>query len=433
MPLQRQLPKLCLRGSIANITMANLTEEDRVRIDEIVRAIVNDPDMQAKRASIIRGLGTTIGWDYRDDRSIADQEWHIAVWRGVVNLFYHCKYKFRCQACGSSCYVTKRNKVASIDRQQLRCPNCDHVQIKDPGDSEELTKGQFLPYEQFQEIVAQYSDDERPPRCRSAIRYVTGEKFYDDPMSIINDPVQRSKFFGEYGWNYVRQQIRENERAEHRKTPRTVIARADEIILQELLAICRKLKLDFRYDPENYDEKAFEVYVVGLLTPPEFTAELALLRQRALKEEVAIETTSHAVRVLKNSNARSMSTRVSMPEHVMFQEENETDENGFTTKQISYRTIEGARMDQDDHVAVVDNMDVMQAIRDALPDGTCKAVFDIQSGQGQTYREFSDIYGNGDPRKCHMAEFLGVPNRTIGQCHEQIRVHCHLNGLTPTS
>ena len=99
MPLQRQLPKLCLRGSIANITMAGITEDEREEIDVMVRKIVTNPDMQSKRASIIRGFQATIGWDFKDDRTIADQEYHIAVWRGVVNLFYHRKYSFRCQAC----------------------------------------------------------------------------------------------------------------------------------------------------------------------------------------------------------------------------------------------------------------------------------------------------------------------------------------------
>lgn len=432
MPLQRQLPKLCLRGSIANITMAGITEDEREEIDRMVRKIVNNPDMQSKRANIIRGFQATIGWDFKDDRTIADQEYHIAVWRGVVNLFYHRKYSFRCQACNSSYYMTKRSKLAPIDRQQLKCPNCNAIQVDDPGESE-LTKGLFLPYEEFQALCDNYTDGQQAPTCQSPIEYIPGEKCYDNPEAIVDDPVQLSKFIGEYAWNYCRQQIAENERAEHRKAPRKIVGRADDIILQELLAICKKMKLDHFYEPDNIDDKAYDVYIVGLLTPPEFSVELALLRKRALSHEIQIVTTSNSVRVLKNSSAHSITGKVSMPEHVMYQEENDDEENGFTMKQIGYKTVEGARMDQDDHVQVVDTIDVMNAVRVSLPDGTCKAVFDIDSGQGQVYCDFSDRFGDGPPKKCHMAEFLGVPHRSIGICREQIKIHCLSHGLQPTS
>jgi hypothetical protein len=123
-----------------------------------------------------------------------------------------------------------------------------------------------------------------------------------------------------------------------------------------------------------------------------------------------------------------------MPEHVMYQEESEKEgDSGYTIAQISYRTVGGSRMDQDDHVLMVDNNDVLEAVRAALPDGTCKAVFDIDSGQGNTYEQFSERYGDATPRKCHMAVFLGVAHRTIGQCREQIKIHCFNHGLEPSS
>lgn len=89
-------------------------------------------------------------------------------------------------------------------------------------------------------------------------------------------------------------------------------------------------------------------------------------------------------------------------------------------------------MDQDDHVQLVDTIDVLEIVRISLPDGTCKAVFDIDSGQGSTYHDFSDRFGDGTPKKCHMAEFLGVAHRTIGQCRDQIKIHCLDRGLVPS-
>jgi hypothetical protein len=120
-----------------------------------------------------------------------------------------------------------------------------------------------------------------------------------------------------------------------------------------------------------------------------------------------------------------------MPEHVMYQEESEIDGEHIIT-QLSYRTVGGGRMDQEDHVALVDTIDVMEAVRAALPDGTCKAVFDIDSGQGDIYEEFCKKYGDRAPHKCYIAEFLGIAQRTVGLCRDQIRIHCYNHGLEPT-
>jgi predicted Zn finger-like uncharacterized protein len=245
MPIDRQVPMLCLRGSIANITMANIAEEEREHINTLTKQIAEHPELQPKRNSIIRGFAATIGADYRDDKAVADNEYYIAIWRGVVNLFYHRKYTFACKACQSSHYVTTRNKLALIDRQRVPCPNCLHVEIDEVGELNEdgepisgFAKEQFVKLSEFRKVIKQLDSSQKVPTCRSCIKYIPGDKFYEDPDSIINDPDQIRKFFGEYAWNYCRQHIKENQRSEHKKTPRKIVGRADEIIYQELLALC---------------------------------------------------------------------------------------------------------------------------------------------------------------------------------------------------
>ena len=438
MSIRRQVPMLCLRGSIANITMANITKEERKHIGILTERIANHPDLRRKRNSIIRGFKNTIGADYRDDRAVADAEYYIAIWRGVVNLFYHRKYTFVCKSCHSAHYRNTRDKLSCIDRQKIPCPNCHCVEITEVGELNQsqqpisgFTTGQFVPYAEYQKIAKQFTGVQKPPTCQSSIKYIPGDRFYDDPDSIIGDSVQLQKFFGEYAWNYCRQHIKENQRSEHKKTPRKIVGRADEIIFQELLALCRKNKLDY-YNNTEPSEQPFDIYLTGLLTPPEFSVELSLLRHRALHHKVIIITTEKHISVLKNYDAPNITSLVSMPEHVIYQEDNEKKgDSGHTYDQISYRTVGDARMDPDDHIATVDTNDVMDAIRLALPDGTCKAVFDLDSNQGQIYHEFSQKFGDSPPKKCHMADFLGVAQRTIGICREQIKINMCYYGLTP--
>lgn len=436
MPIDRQLPMLCLRGSIANITMANITQEEREHIDKLTRQIAEHPDMQSKRRSIIHGLGTTIGADYRDDQAVADNEYYIAIWRGLVNLFYHRKYTFACKSCQSAHYITTRNKIAAIDRQKVPCPNCSCVEIDDVGELDEdgspisgLEKGQYITLSKFRKITANFEPGQQIPTCRSCIKYTPGEKIYEDPELILNDREQMRKFFGEYTWNYYRQQIRENQRTEHKKKPTQIIGKADEVIFKELLALCLKYKLDFHYD-ESPGSQHFVVGLSSLLTPPEFTADLVVLRQRALSHGITLTSSDRYISVLRSVSAIIITGTIVMPEHVMFQEETEQ-EGEHLIAQLSYKTVGGCRMDQDDHVAMVDTMDVLEAVRAALPDGTCQAVFDIDSQQGPTYKEFSQKYGDNTPRKCHIAEFLGIAHRTVGQYRDQIRVCCYYHNLAP--
>lgn len=439
MSINRQLPMLCLRGSVANITMANLEEEEQQHVSELTDMIAEHPEMQAKRNSMIHNLQGTIGSDYRDDRAVADNEYYIAIWRGVVNLFYHRKHDFACRACGQSHYVTNRNKVALIDRQQVPCPNCGKVEIEDPGSQDAngepisgFKPGSFVSLDEYRNVLKSFPADREPPKSRSCIKFIPRDRLYSNPHSIIEDNDQLRKFFGEYVWNYYRQQIRENQRSEHNKQPRRILDKADRVIHQELISLCRKHKLDFYVPDNNSGNKRLSVGVSGYLTPPEFTCDLTLLRRRALSFGITIELTERYIHVLREPDAEIIDGTITAPEHVTFQEDSETDGTYFIT-QLSYKTVGGYRMEQDDHIAMVDAQDVMEAVRSALPDGVCKAVFDIDSQQGEIYERFSERYGNNTPRKYHIAEFLGVANRTVGMCRDQIKIWCYYHNMAGPS
>jgi hypothetical protein len=179
----------------------------------------------------------------------------------------------------------------------------------------------------------------------------------------------------------------------------------------------------------------YAINVVGLLTPPEFTAEFAVLRGKAQDHNIKIECTPSEIQVIENSSAESIETMISKPEHVLVLDNSTKDgsENGgdFTINQISFRTIGAYKMDQDDHVATIDANDVMLAVRASLPDGDCKKIFDIQCGIGGAYGEFSIEYGDDRPKKNHIARFLGVTARSVTIYMENIRTVCLAHGLVP--
>jgi len=430
----RQLPELYLRGSLANITMANLTQDQKTHANTIVDYVTNHPDMRTHKHKVMKKFGVTIGADYADDKESAEQEYRIAVWRGVINLFYHRKYSFQCRACGQSHYMTKRSKPKPIDRIQTPCPNCRQIEVTDPGDVADLVKGQFITIDEFQASYKNMPNGLRAPTYNSTINYVEGELRYLNPNNIINDDKQLQKFFGEFVWNYFRQQINENKRKEHRKE-QEIIGPADYIIMQDIISLCLRMKIDYNFcqRTEPSDGK-YTIRVSGLLTAPEFTVELGLIRARAVTHDIKVTADSTGIFVHLNSSAPHIKTRILRPEHVMILDSFscvDNQDSGYPTSQISHRTVGTERMDQEDHIQMYESGESIETVRTALPDGHCRDVFDILCQQGEKYLRFSEIYGDGEARINHIATFLGITTRAVNNYKQIIEVQCLANDLVP--
>lgn len=81
----QQMPELYLRGSLCNVTMRNLTKEEREYIGTIVEQIKEDPLLQKCRAQFKSALSNTISGDYRSNKDFAaEQEYIVAIWKTTV-------------------------------------------------------------------------------------------------------------------------------------------------------------------------------------------------------------------------------------------------------------------------------------------------------------------------------------------------------------
>jgi hypothetical protein len=236
-------------------------------------------------------------------------------------------------------------------------------------------------------------DGWRAPVAKSTIVAVPGAGKYNNPDKIIEDNRQLRKFFGEFVWNYFRQQINENKRKEHRKDPIHLLGDTDYIITQEILSLCGQMGVDHNYchRSEPKDGK-YTIRIFGLLTPPEFTAELAQLKAKADLFGVPVTITSTTIEIAVTPDAPQLpivekkddnwkkdddekvtqwQALVYRPEHVSVlnnpaytADEQESD---FTLTQVSYRTVGGERMGLEDHVATTDNNEGMRIVRGSSP------------------------------------------------------------------
>lgn len=462
MAIVRQMPELYLRGSLSNVTMKQLTEEEVNFCNEMTQLIADHDCMQKHRNQVIRVLGQTIGADYRSDRQTAEQEYKVAIWRAVVNLFYHRHYQFRCLACNSTHRITKTTGLPrAIDQAHLPCPVCNSVKVTDPGDTD-FEEGEFVDHDEFQQSYKEFQTG--IPTCESSIvAFPNNKDFdkeqlqeqlqegkisqtvydrrlggfrYDDPYAIIEDETQLGKFFGEFVWSYFKQQLRENSRVEHRNQPTKIIGRADEVIVEEILAIAKKQKLTITFCKNTQPENGWwNIGVIGLQTPPEFSGELLLVLQKADSSGIKFKIHPTKIQIKHEERAPQIEAFVTKPEHVMVLDNHTSisdDDNGFSIQRMSFRTVRGTKMEPESHVDKLETKDVMLAVFESLPEGDCQKIFQLYQQYGPLYDEFRKSYAyEGEPRQAHMAKFLGITPRAVKQHIERIRHMCLAFDFTP--
>ena len=435
MPVVRQLSQLYLRGSIATVTMTGLTEEQRQKVDEVVKMVDNHPSMASHRAQFIKELGVTIGGDYNDDRNTAYQQYLIAIWRGAVRLLYHSDLDFECTSCNSRTWATKRQKVKPLDRKQIPCPCCQKVKVVDGGGTD-IAAGAVVHFDAYKGSLSLLPDGAKIPRIESTIIAIPTKKKHTNAEEILNDPDQLRKFFGEFVWNYFRQEIAENSRETHRCLPKRVTGRADEVVTEEIISLCTKMGVDCYYCSRTQPENGrFTINLVGLETPPEFTAELVPILNKAQQSQVEYVITGKTIEVLVNHDAPTIEAYVVKPEFVsvLANSSGSDDEEGaigHSVEQISSRSVLGVTMDSEDHVEVVDARDSLTMVREGLPVGPCLDIFDILTQQGEIAERYGEKYP--EPKINHIATFLGLTTRSVKNYQEIIKMRCLMANLIPS-
>jgi hypothetical protein len=278
------------------------------------------------------------------------------------------------------------------------------------------------------------------PTFVSCIESTAGAMKYDK-SDILESDSQLKKFFGEFVFNYFRQQVKENKRKTS-KHVQTITGFAHEIAEEEIRDLCTKHNVPFTID---HSSDMVTINIKGLLTSPDFTAALNVVKAHALDRDIGlriddfnitVEVAKETFHIMIVDNqyahaemvpAKLFTTTITKPTHITMIENKESGdrEEGFDISQIG-----GDEM-IDDHVTSIDMQDAFQRTRNALPEGNCRKVYDILSQSGENYILYSEIYGEGPPKINHVAKWLGITPRTVKQHKETITVCCMANDFVP--
>jgi hypothetical protein len=267
-------------------------------------------------------------------------------------------------------------------------------------------------------------ENSQAPACVSTIKPIKQGPAYENPEKVLNTPHEMVQFFGEYLRNYLAQTINENKREEHKRVPKEMWARADEVIANEIATLCIKTRVGLPYFSEKPDGNVWIVKITGSTTPPEFTFEFIQILEKATKHDITLKIHDDRIEVVVNTSATYISGKVVRPEHILLADE------GDDGNLINHATGD-RKMDTPDYIAECDLHDVITRVRNQLPGDECQDTFDIYRQHGSKYIQFSDKFGDGMPKICQIAEFLGTTPKNIKMYREAIRIACLANGLHP--
>ena len=443
----RQLSEVFLRGSLANVTMKNLTNEERARIEELM-VIVGDHEVLAgHKQEFIYQLGSTIAADYHDNVNAAQEEFRIAVWRGLVHLLYHTDYDFECALCHNSSFLSQSNRITQFNRCFDFCPVCNCCLISDPRDStfkvnDKLTQEEYL-------LVVDRLEREckRPPLTKSCIIAVHGAPKVEDPERILNDPEQLKKFFGSFIWNYFRQILLENPITKHQKHTIGLFGPTDKTAADAINLLLSDMKAFHVYHgtPERNElfPEDYACYAIAcdpmLLSPSDFYPRFWEIKERlvACGGEVIISPNYIAVRDMQGQApyaefSASVNAEVQIVNNVV----GHRGDDGDSIDVISQLEDQHMLEDSSNNVEV---REIIAHVQRCLPDGHCQAVFQLLSGTGPIYQDFVRQFpdtprvNQGIPHKNRMAKFLGCTPKDIKQYQQTIGLQLIAHGVAVES
>lgn len=396
MALIYQTAQFYWRGSVANETMANMTEDQKSTAWELTAKIARDPEMEKHKKKLYGDLNKTIKGDYKDWKDQAcNQEYLLTIYKGVVLLLYHHKYTFKCSICNATTYKSKgKNKSLPIQSRRTQdsdeCPNCGHTR----------------------------QDGTSP------ILAIKGVKCYNDPWSILADEEQMCKFFGHLLSNACKQQLRENPIATNKRSV-TMTDFADLNILREIEKILHRFKVGIKKIEINQGS-AFAVnalhFEVNSL-PSEFVGQILSMRRKAETNGVTFRVTNLGIELQRTPDTKTITTTIEEKSRISMCLPSQGVADAPDILEVS--------SEETDHCSSVIARDLIENIKELLPNEACLQLLDLEMEIGEIFQKHIKKYGDAKPTCKTKCELIGITKVEYETCKVQIKSAMIYYGMTP--
>lgn len=393
-----QLPKLYLRGSLINITLVNLTPEQRCNLEDKIVEWSAAPELESIREGFKHQLRSTIGGEYNDPDK-AHAEFQIALMKSLCYLFYHKIYSIKCGHCNS-----KASDGKKYQRLLLVCPQCQHTKYKD----------KYVP-------ISKITVD--PKFCATPfIATPQNNKAVKKSQSIVTDRPRMSKFITKIIKNYIRQTLKEN------KITRTEIeypidrTTADIALVSHIEYVMTKQ--DHPISIVNDGKTVKIVHNIKPTTPYKIVEELKSLRLGYEAHGVVTAIDDKYLTININPELPIVDAVVKKSEVVKITAIT-NDPDSANSDSILFNS-NGSVLDPHS----IELNEAVAFIKDRLTPQAL-AIFEIFHNEGSAWEKFQARYGeNEKPHLNKIGDFLGCNSSTVKNSLHLIRKLCYSSGLS---
>jgi hypothetical protein len=374
MSIVTQLPKLYLRGSLANETMANLTKEQREKIDGILMRIINSQSLVTHKQRYTKILRQTIGSDYKSVEA-AEQDFMVVVWRGLVMLYCHNDYEFKCRYCKSSTYTNKTGAESEIRKKYEICPNCN-------ADSSVGI---------------------------SPIKVLKINKRHEDPDSVINDENQLSKWFSRQISNATGQQLRENPITHVTRTTQT-LDYADKNVTSSLLKILSNHKIRARISSGSNSSRTQIFFDISSVSS-KIIGNIIELKSYSVENGVNFEISNVGVEIWRSEHCKFVQMTVTEKTPISMTTESQTSNEEYNILEMSGTTKKMPSI----HVS-----DTIDVILSKCKDDLTKKYAQILMEFGEGYEEYVKAFETKKISYKNLKKMFGISKNKILDMKDEI-------------
>lgn len=399
-----QVPKLYLRGALINITLKNLTSEQRDGLSAEVQEWFDAPELESIRQGFIQQLRSTIGGEYHNPEA-ASQEFRIALMKGLCYLRHHCKYTIKCGHCGS-----KTHKGRKHQRLLAICPSCEYVKYNDK-----------LMHVTAADKLISATKDPKKKEYQSAFVAIPGSRSAIKSDEITGDRLRMVKFLTKIAKNYIKQQLAENKitkaEVEHRIDRNT----GDYALRSHLEYTLAKLNIN--HDVIVQDAHIVIKHELNHLVPLSVIEEINAIRMGYAEHGVKSEITNDAIIITIDSTLPVLEAIVKKMEVVKVTPIT-NDKDNHNSDSIMFNS-DGAVADNQS----LELEESLEYIRANLS-GKATEIFEIFIGEGPASDRFKNRYGHDEkPHLNKIGEFMNCNTNAVKSSIHLIRKLCVQAGL----
>jgi hypothetical protein len=238
------------------------------------------------------------------------------------------------------------------------------------------------------------------------MRAAVAAHFEENGKEINSDPQQRKKWYQTWGFNYLKQVLREN------KIPARRVVQESEKTLEELATnqITAFLS-DFKKQFSTIDIKnGFRILINTFILPRAVVQNILSLKEMYFKEGISINISDSDITIIRTGDIsfRTVTETLAVPLREFSMDTDEDEDNKNYQPQSTRRET-------------VEQTETIEKLKERLPE-QAQPVLRIYMEEERP-QDYIEQYGIGRPKIAHISQYLSISPREVKRLLWIIQIH----------